>query len=630
MEVLVLMRRIAMMLIFSLLFLPQILFAGQTEHSKFLVLCYHAVPFSAKPDDSYSVTQKQFAVQMEYLRTHGYHPVSINDIIMARDGKKDLPENAVLLTFDDAYISYYTYVLPLLEELGYPSVLAVVGAFQESSPSDLPEPLMTWEQIKEASRHKLVNVVSHSYNLHKSVQYNPQGNTGSAVSVRAYNPVTKTYETEEEYRSRLEADFVAQKKLFTEKLGFAPTAIVWPYGRYNSISLDVAKKHGIELTFSLDEGPADIHHLDVIRRNVVDTPPIDDFLVHEQTIANFIAIVKKTTVKRPLIRAVQVDLDQVYDPDEERMEKKLGKLIDRLFEMKVNTVFLKAFAGAIGTEGIQSLYFPSRVLPMRADLFSHAAHQMMIRGIQVYAWMPALSVDLPDKKLTPVSGEAASLIRGIYEDLAMHSQIQGILFQDNDYLPAGEDFSPEANNKYEKRFDNDATAANIGETTVTAKQPALDKINRSIEFTNILAEGARKYRPGILFAGNINSAVLRDPQSGEEFSRTYKRFLESYDLVVVTAYPQMNGIMRPSAWLKKLVKEARAAKGEDKTIFKIQTYDRNRKDWIGDEALIEEMRDILSAGGRHLAYCPDDLWKDKPALNKIKLEMSTRTNPFLP
>ena len=46
--------------------------------------------------------------------------------------------------------------------------------------------------------------------------------------------------------------------------------------------------------------------------------------------------------------------------------------------------------------------------------------------------------------------------------------------------------------------------------------------------------------------------------------------------------------------------------------------------------MIEELRDILSAGGRHIAYFPDDLWNDKPALNKIKLEMSTKTNPFLP
>jgi len=607
MEVLVLMRRnITMMLIFFFLFLPQILFAGQTEHGKFLVLCYHAVPLRGEPDDSYSVTQKQFAVQMDYLRTHGYHPVSINDIIMARDGKKELPENAVLLTFDDAYVSYYKYVLPLLEELGYPSVLAVVGAFQKSPPSDLPEPLMTWEQIKEASRHELVNVVSHSYNLHKSVQYNPQGNTGSAVSVRAYNPVTKTYETEEEYRSRLDADFIAQEKLFTEKLGFAPAAIVWPYGRYNSISLDVAKKHGIELTFSLDEGLSDVHHLDVIRRNVVETPPADDFLVHERPIANFIAIVKNMPRKKPFIRAVQVDLDQVYDPDEEKMEKKLGKLIDRLFEMKVNTVFLKAFAGTIGTEGIKSLYFPGRVLPMRADLFSHAAHQMMIRDIQVYAWMPAPGVDLPDKKLTPSSGGAVSLIRELYEDLAMHSQIHGILFQDDDF------------------------AGNIGETPVTAKQPARQRTNGLFVSTKVLAQGARKYRPGILFAMSISSGTLEDPKAEERFTQNYKRFLEKYDLVVVTAYPQFNGITHPSAWLEKLVKGAKSAKGLDKTIFKIQTYDLNRKDWIGDEDLIEELRDILSAGGRHIAYSPDDLWKDKPALNRMKLEMSTKTNPFMP
>ncbi len=40
-----------------------------------------------------------------------------------------LPPKAVLLTFDDGYLSFYTRVYPLLRAFNYPAVLGVVGAW---------------------------------------------------------------------------------------------------------------------------------------------------------------------------------------------------------------------------------------------------------------------------------------------------------------------------------------------------------------------------------------------------------------------------------------------------------------------------------------------------------------------
>ncbi len=629
--------------------------ASEMKEGKFIVLCYHAVPLRTAPDDNYSVSQRQFAEQMEYLRTHGFHPVSLDDIMEAHAGKKSLPEKPVLLTFDDAYISYYDFVVPLLEKLGYPSVLAVVGAFIDNPPGDLPEPLMNWEQIKGVNGQRLVEVVSHSYDLHRSVQYNPQGNMGSAVSVRAYDPVTKTYETEDEYRRRLESDFIIQQKVFQEKLGFTPRALVWPYGRYNAISLEIARNHGFELTFSLKEGLSDVHDLAVVNRNLVENPPIESFLIVEQPIDYFIRTVKTPGKKTDFIRAMQVDLDLVYDPDPEQMEENLGKLIDRLFEMKVNTVFLQAFADPEGTGNIKSVYFPNRVLPVRADIFSHAVHQMMIRDMIVYAWMPTLSIELPDRRLneslkvmaaadgrpvaasswyrrlTPFSSEAASLIRSMYEDLAAHSQIDGILFQDDAYLTDTEDFNPLATARYRERFGTDMLSADPEERPELAKLWARYKTETLINLTASLADGARKYRPDIFLARNLYSAVLENPEAEEWFAQDYELFLKNYDQVVVMAYPQMDGITAPSRWLADLVRKAKAVPdGIDKTVFKVQTYDWRNKAWIKDAVVLEELRDILSAGGRHIAYYPDDFWTDRPAIGKIKLEMSTRTYPFLP
>lgn len=619
--------------------------SAATRPGEFLVLCYHAVPLKALPGDSFSIPQQKFVEQMEYLRTHGYHPVSFDDILSARKGEKQLPEKAVLLTFDDGYISYRDFVLPVLEELGYPSVLAIVGNFMEySAPAGLAEPLMSWEQVKEVSSHKLVEVVSHSYDLHKGVKYNPQGNEAAAATSFAYNPDTKTYEIEDEYRTRIEADFIAQKNLFKERLGFAPRAMVWPYGRFNQISVEIAKKTGIISTFTIERGFSNIENLDALNRNMVE---------HTQ-MEQFISMLKDPLGDKPMVRAMQVDLDLVYDPDMDRMDKNLGRLIDRLAAMDVNTVFLQAFADPEGTGNIKSVYFHNSILPVRADFFSHAVHQMAIRKMMVYAWMPTLSIELPDtelneklkvheikdgevipsaswyRRLTPFSEDTAELVKKLYEDLASHSQIYGILFQDDAYLTDYEDFHPRAVSKYAEHFGKDKITAALDEDAGLAKDWARYKTEALIDFTNILKQGVRKYRPVSLFARNLYGTVLENPEAESWFAQDYGLFLKNYDQVVVMAYPQIEEVISPSEWLKNLVRRAKAVpQGLEKTIFKIQAYDWRKEEWIDDGILLEELRDVLSQGGRHLAYYPDNYREDMPALNKIKLEMSTRSYPFI-
>lgn len=619
---------------------------GAMKSGEFIVLCYHAVPLTALPGDSFSIPQQKFVEQMEYLRIHGYNPVSFEDILNAHKGVKELPEKAVLLTFDDGYISYRDFVLPVLEKLGYPSVLAIVGNFIEySPPGGLPEPLMTWEQIKEVSTHRLVEVVSHSYDMHRGIQYNPQGNEAAAASVTAFDPGTKTYETEGQYRARLDADFNAQKKIFQEKLGISPRVIVWPYGRFNQISIEAAKKSGMISTFTLEEGFAYIATLDAIPRNLVENTKMD----------HFIRMLKDPLGEKPMIRALQVDLDLIYDQDMEQMDVNLGKLIDRLFEMKVNTVFLQAFADPEGTGNIESVYFANSVLPVRADFFSHSVHQMAIRGIMVYAWMPVLSIEIPDqvlneqlkvrekkdgniipstswyRRLTPFSNETAELAGRLYEDLASHSQIHGVLFQDDAYLTDYEDFHPDAIKKYKERFSREVTATDLKEDTAFAAEWSRYKTGALIDFTESLKQRVRKYRPVARFARNLYGIVMDNPEAESWFAQDYGLFLKNYDEVVVMAYTQLEEVADSSKWLKKLSGIAKEMPdGFEKTVFKIQAYDWRKEEWIEDGVLLEELRDVLSAGGRHLAYYPDNYREDRPVLNKIKLEMSTKTYPFIP
>ena len=71
-----------------------------------------------------------FRYQLRYLKKQ-YTILTIEEVVGALEGGGDLPANAALLTFDDAYLDHYRYVFPLLDEHGlqgsfYPSARSVL------------------------------------------------------------------------------------------------------------------------------------------------------------------------------------------------------------------------------------------------------------------------------------------------------------------------------------------------------------------------------------------------------------------------------------------------------------------------------------------------------------------------
>lgn len=631
---------------------------ASAESNKFIALCYHAVVKDPDPKDSYTLSYNLFAKHMEYLKANGYHPISLDQILMAQNGVKPLPPKAVLLMFDDGYISYKDFILPLLEKYEYPSVLAVVGNFVGYKPDDIPEPIMTWEQIREVSKNKLVEIAAHSYDMHKAVRYTPQGNIAAAFNVKLYNEETKSIETPEQYIKRIEEDFTKQQEIFEKELGFRPRAMVWPYGKYNQPAVNAARKFGYQFAFTLENGYGSVDDLLHIKRNMLLTEPIDELnkslKIESEQMIEFIKILKNSEDEKTLIRAVQVDIDLLYDPDPVQVEKNLSSLLDRLVDMRVNTVFLQAFADPEGTGNIKSVYFPNRILPVKADIFSYIVHQISIREIQVYAWMPTLSIELPDKKLneslrvkaysngkiklsnswynrlSPFSAKTLEKLRMIYEDLASNSQIDGVLFQDDAYLNDFEDFHPDAAEAFKNKFNKPLSPELLKSDAELSRKWTSLKTEVLIAFLQELKKAVKYWRPEAKFTRNIYAEAVLDPDSEEWFAQNYTDFLRNYDFVTIMAYPHMEKAKSPLKWLNSLVQSVKRHNGLNKTIFKIQTYDWDKKEWINDTLLNSQMRTILKNGGLHLAYYPDDYTINKPMLDKIKLEMSTKTYPFEP
>lgn len=58
-----------------------------------------------------------FRKQIEFIK-ESFHVMTMEQVIEAVKGGAELPENAMLLTFDDGYADNYTVAFPILEEYG--------------------------------------------------------------------------------------------------------------------------------------------------------------------------------------------------------------------------------------------------------------------------------------------------------------------------------------------------------------------------------------------------------------------------------------------------------------------------------------------------------------------------------
>jgi peptidoglycan/xylan/chitin deacetylase (PgdA/CDA1 family) len=95
---------------------------------------YHAVSTKATEDWGpwqYTLTPDEFEQQIAWLSQHS-SIVSINALITYLRGEAQLPENSVVLTFDDAYRNFVSQALPVLKEYNVPSTLYVPTALMSS------------------------------------------------------------------------------------------------------------------------------------------------------------------------------------------------------------------------------------------------------------------------------------------------------------------------------------------------------------------------------------------------------------------------------------------------------------------------------------------------------------------
>ena len=216
---------------------------GMTAHKPkgVVVLMYHDFGYSGNPS---IINAEVFDDQMNALHENNFNVISMEQYVDYMEGRIDLPEKSVLITFDDGYSDFYEIAYPILQQYQFPATnFIVVKSSDEPNPDHLPH--MTWDEMREMKASGM-SFYSHTYDSHKML------NKAENKSPMLANHMEG--ETSEQYMARVREDLVTAHELLVKELGEQDNILAFPYGAFSDELLEVMEEIGINHAFTIRPG----------------------------------------------------------------------------------------------------------------------------------------------------------------------------------------------------------------------------------------------------------------------------------------------------------------------------------------------------------------------------------------
>ena len=215
-----------------------------------VVLMYHHIDWEF--DSRVTITPAKFAEHLDTLSDRGYNVITLDKFRDFLKGEAEIPPNAILITFDDGYESFYNYAYPLLKERGMSATMFMVVAQIGEKESQLPK--LDWSQMERMIGSDMY-FQSHSYDSHFYVYIDAEGNwMKPALVAQIYLTEEGRNETYEEHRARIHEDLRRSKELLEQGLGVPVDFFSVPYGWKNEKVDEVAREVGFEYIFTIQPG----------------------------------------------------------------------------------------------------------------------------------------------------------------------------------------------------------------------------------------------------------------------------------------------------------------------------------------------------------------------------------------
>jgi peptidoglycan/xylan/chitin deacetylase (PgdA/CDA1 family) len=185
-----------------------------------------------------------FESHLQAIQALGYNTISLDQLVAYLSfPSTPLPENPLLISFDDGYDNQFAWAPDLLEAYGMIGNFFIITSYPGSTST-----WASWSEINDALVSYPDNVVlgCHSDSAHYQV-------TVDGKLVAAYmTPIGG--ETEEQFYDRRLLDMLACRETLYEETGVDTVSIAWPFGSHDDGLVNQAIDAGFEMMVSTFPG----------------------------------------------------------------------------------------------------------------------------------------------------------------------------------------------------------------------------------------------------------------------------------------------------------------------------------------------------------------------------------------
>ncbi|NMA34135.1 MAG: polysaccharide deacetylase family protein [Clostridiaceae bacterium] len=211
------------------------------------ILMYHHI--DDEVTNSSVVTPGRFEEHLAALKEAGFSTITLHQMASYVENGEELPENPVVITFDDGYRSNYELAYPLLKKYGMAATINVIGVSMGADTyKDTGVPIthhFNFDEAREMMKSGLIDIQSHSYDMHNSETLDSDYRQGVYM---------KTGESEGEYIAAFRSDFERSRKEIEANTNSKVIAYAYPNGFYTTLSEVLLSEMGVKITLTVEEG----------------------------------------------------------------------------------------------------------------------------------------------------------------------------------------------------------------------------------------------------------------------------------------------------------------------------------------------------------------------------------------
>jgi len=203
---------------------------------KIPVLMYHDI------SDEYDIISKnkfmtvsvdKFHKDIEFIKNK-YTTIFVSDLWNYVNNGIELPDNCLMITFDDGYSSFYEYAYPIIEKMSLKATVSIItNSINNEYKKQIPK--LTWDQIKRMYESGYVDFQSHTHNMHDK---NPR-----------LGCLQKDNESIEEYVKILKQDYLQSKEKIEDHIHNNVISYFYPFGIYSPLANEILDSIGCKITF---------------------------------------------------------------------------------------------------------------------------------------------------------------------------------------------------------------------------------------------------------------------------------------------------------------------------------------------------------------------------------------------